>query len=236
MNDLTSRYVVKTDEHVTHFFFELNPLWWSRFYEYPWAAQFMRADDVVLDAACGISHPFKFYALDKAREVVALDNDPRILRKEAIQADVVNDFGQAQVGLVTDRYFTDIQYVLAPLEKMSLPDKKFDRVFCISVLEHVQDWCNQYRFLNRFHFLRSVVPHGIPIILGEFKRVLKDDGLIVLTFDYPTINIDYFLSVLPSVGLEFAGPVDTTLPTDALYSVDKELYCFRVVLKKSATK
>jgi len=68
--------------------------------------------------------------------------------------------------------------------------------------------------------------------LSEFRRVLKDDGLIVLTFDYPRINLDYLKMLVPEIGLAFHGPVDFDLPVNAVYSDVHQLHCFRTVLHK----
>ena len=40
--------------------FEIDPSWWSRSYEYPWALSFAEKDDVVVDMGCGyVDRPFK---------------------------------------------------------------------------------------------------------------------------------------------------------------------------------
>ena len=73
--------------------FDLPSNWWSRKYEYPWAANFAGSEDTVLDAASGICHPFKFVLADKFRSVYASDIDPRILAPDSIVKDIEHIFG-----------------------------------------------------------------------------------------------------------------------------------------------
>jgi len=58
----TSRFILADDPHCdTIAGIPIPQNWWSRHQEYKWAAQFAGPEYVVLDAACGISHPFKWY-------------------------------------------------------------------------------------------------------------------------------------------------------------------------------
>lgn len=60
------------DCHTKKFVFDLPEAWWSRHYEYEWAKQFCAGEDIALDAACGICHPFKFYLADNCKEAALL--------------------------------------------------------------------------------------------------------------------------------------------------------------------
>jgi hypothetical protein len=93
----------------------------------------------------------------------------------------------------------------------------FDIVYCISVLEHVS-------------------PAVQISALGEFARVMKDDGLIVMTVDYPTVNIDQLSTGIAETGLRFAGKTDFTAPTNAISSTywGPELKCIRLLLCKES--
>jgi len=82
--------------------------------------------------------------------------------------------------------------------------------------------------LFRFAFSRDIYQ-----ALREFRRVLKDSGFIVLTFDYPDINIDYLARIADELGLEPAGPFNRDIPPDALYFEPMNIRCFRMVLKKT---
>ena len=62
--------------------------------------------------------------------------------------------------------WVNTHFVQAALQKMPFQDAQFDVLFCVSVLEHTDDY-------------KSIVE--------EFHRVLKPGGLVVLTFD---INLE----------------------------------------------
>ncbi len=233
MNLNESRFFNLNDEKNDVFFFKLNPSWWSRFYEYAWASKFINSDDISLDAASGISHPFKFYLLDRCKETHALDCDPRILKEEKIKEDIINDFGKEAVLKMEDKYFKTINYTKATLTKMPYEDKKFDKIYCLSVLEHLNDWQGKLSRLNQFPWLKKFKFDKFRQTLKEFRRVLKDNGLIILTFDYPTIDLNHFKKIVAELGLKFVDNVDFTIPQNAVYSKENKLFCFRAVLIKN---
>ncbi len=90
----------------------------------------------------------------------------------------------------------------------------FDTIFCISVLEHLS-------------------PADQLASLREFHRTLKPDGLLVLTFDYPTVDLARFEADAEEAGYRFPGSTDWTRPEDAITSeLWGRLYRFRAVLQK----
>lgn len=102
-HQLDARFIVDSDHREDTFIVPLPLTWWSRPYEYAWCSQFAGEQEVVLDAACGISHPFKFYlASNSMREVHACDLDVRILSKKEIYADAVRDFGECAANQLTE--------------------------------------------------------------------------------------------------------------------------------------
>ncbi len=230
--DLTSRFFTKEDAHEDHLIMPLPPAWWSRPYEYTWAKQFTGKEFTVLDAACGLEHPFKYYLVDTCREVFACDIDKRILSTEAITGEIKSTFGNDALTLLDEKHLHGIHYAVASLVKLPYDDGMFDRIFCISVIEHLKDFFNRHPEIPPTRFLRLFFRHEIRTSLSEFRRTLKDDGLIILTLDYPDVNLSYLSGVIQSIGLSFAGPVDTTLPANALYSEKMKLWCFRAVLSK----
>ena len=203
---LTSRFFTTDDEKVDTIVYPIPQVWWSRIYEYPWAGRFAESGHIVLDAGCGIGHHFKFALAGVCKQVHACDIDPNIINEPFIIETVKNGFHYDVTELCGNIY-----YKICDLGNLDYPEKSFDRVFCISVLEH----CHASRYLS---------------ILNEFKRVLKEDGLIVLTFDVPTHNL---LGLLPQLlkdsGLTFAGSFDNQKPTNAIYG--ERLNVFRAVLK-----
>ena len=136
----------------------LSPgFYWSRRYEYPFALKFVEKSDVVLDAACGTYHPLKF-ALSDICKTYACD----ILDAE------VND---------------KIIFTKCSVSSLPYQDDMFDKVFCISSLEHMD--------------LRT-----ISAAILEFKRVLKQDGKLIITIDYPTLDPQKLLGMLNEAGFE----------------------------------
>jgi SAM-dependent methyltransferase len=232
MSELTSRFVCSDDLQTRNFIFDLHLTWWSRFYEYPWAAQFAEANDIVLDAASGICHPLKFYLSDHTHETHACDVDPRILQPLKILEDVEEAFGTNARINFPERYIKNIHYSQASLIALPYPDKIFDKIFCISVLEHLNDYFNKHSSLWSMRSFLFFAQKEIYYSLREFKRTLKDDGLLILTFDYPRIKLDYLLKVISLLNLSFAADVSFDLPDNALFNQSNNLYCFRAILKK----
>ena len=188
----TSRFFRTTDWKVTEMGdFILPETWWSRPYEYLWASLMIQKGEIVLDAGCGIEHPFKFY-LGRFCTAYACDNDPNI-GKVIIPADCNLTIDYADI--------TDLPY----------PYKLFDKVFCISVLEHLD-------------------PESRRDALLEFYQVLKPGGKLIMTLDYPTSDPQELAGMLKDCGFSFAGEVDFAIPDDAISIGD--LKCYRVVCVK----
>jgi ubiquinone/menaquinone biosynthesis C-methylase UbiE len=90
----------------------------------------------------------------------------------------------------------------------------FDRVFCISVLEHMP-------------------PADRAAALREFARIVRPDGLVVLTMDHPLVDLGEFVRLVAAAGLRFVGDVRLHVPPDALASPDRRLRCFRALLQRA---
>lgn len=232
---LCSRFVRASDIRHDHFIYPLPSSWWSRGYEYAWAAGFAAAGDIALDAASGIEHPLKFYLADHCRRCYACDTDRRITDPQAIKAAVLAVAGTWQLAPSSDRYLREVDYCRARLEELPYPDRKFDKIYCISVLEHLPDRFNKHAWIRPWRAMLPFADHQVELALREFYRTLKDDGLVVLTLDYPRIDLDYFLSLVEEIGFTFYGAIDRELPGDALYSTTHRLYCFRALLRKKKT-
>lgn len=219
MNEIeTSRFIKFDDPQLKKVILELPQLWWSRPYEYAWASSFIKEDHVVLDAACGICHPFKFYLSNLCKEVHACDLDKRLLSKSEILTDIFNVFDREGINF-------PLEYLDRPLRSWqdishtSFSSFMFDRIVCISVLEH----------LKKEQLLKTLL---------EFKRILKKDGLIVLTVDYPYLDLKLFNRMLKKSGLLYAGRVNFVLPEDALTTdlfpeFPGGLFSFRALLKNT---
>ncbi len=231
-----SRFVRRGDERCDSLLLPLPKSWWSRPYEYCWAKNFFHEGATVLDAACGVSHPFKFYLAAEGAQVDACDIDERILDDSAIREDIRNDFGPDADTKIPPEAFSGVHFALGSLFELPYESNRFDTVFCISVLEHLKDPGNRRPALASIPLLGSLFRGQIFAAIAEFKRVLKPEGLLVLTFDYPRINLRYLRTVVRSTGMEFVGPTDFSVPSDALHSGgDEDLMCFRALLRKTGS-
>ncbi|MCW3794014.1 class I SAM-dependent methyltransferase [Paenibacillus sp. LS1] len=212
---MESRYIRQSDPKTDTLVFPLHPAWWSRPYEYEWARRFARPDDVVLDAACGISHPFKFWLAENCREVHACDWDERILSEEAIRLDIAADFGEQAAQDLPDSSLVRLHRAQANLAQLPYESGKFDRVFCISVLEH----------LDTGTMLRA---------FREFARVLKPNGQLIATFDVPEMRPDLLETIMAVTGLTIEDKLNVEEPDDAIWSdmYGTPIRCFRAVICK----
>ncbi len=175
--------------------------WWSRRYEYAFALDFAEPSQVVADMGCGwMYRPFKNALAEIVGTVYAVDANSKLL--EQSKSD-------------------NMEFIVAPMESTPIEEKSCDRVFCISVLEDIQD------------------PNPA---LKEFSRILKDNGRIVITMDipydnekpcprYPGMNMATFTKAVANAGLVFDGGVNLRRD-DVVYHREWNLCVFRCVLKK----
>lgn len=207
---IKSRFFCDTDIKGTELIYGIPDEWWSRQYEYIWAYSFANGEDVCLDAACGTSHHLKYALAKNCKEVHACDLDSSILNKEYI----TSLFPEEELKKTIDTLYSKINFLVANLEALPYSDKKFDKVYCISVLEHLP-----YETMEK--------------AFSEFSRVLKDNGLIIITFDYPTINFENFKRAIESAKLTYLGDVDYEIKDNIIKSkIYPGLSCFRAILKK----
>lgn len=210
-----ARFFTLTDPKTDTLLYPLPASWWSRPYEYEWCRALVSPQDVVLDAACGISHPLKFYLGGVCAETHACDFDTRITSWDLIQHEIIADVGADALQTIVDHQgCSKVRYAYASITDLPYEDNKFDIIFCISVLEHLkhvdQDLC-----------------------LKEFARAVKPGGKIALTFDYPTVDLEQLKRSVESAGLAFANDFENTLVPDAIHSdMWGRLYCFRALLTK----
>ena len=67
----------------------------------------------------------------------------------------------------------------------------------------------------------------------ELRRVLKNKGLIVITVDIPTIDIERLIELIYEAGLVIKGNLDLTRYNNSIYSdLFDGLYCFRILVTK----
>ena len=129
---------------------------WSRQYEYPFVAEALQdytgGTDRILDAGSGITF-FPYYLKQKFpdSEIECCDYDTKL----DIQFDRVNKEKN-----------TGVNYFTADIKNIRRPEGHYSSIYCISVLEHTDDY---------------------EAVVKEFSRVTKPGGNLILTFD---ISID----------------------------------------------
>lgn len=211
---MNNRFFTYDDECINELIFPLEPkFWWSRLYEYLWVMQFIKEDSCVLDACAGTYHPFKFAIADKCKEVYACD-------AEDISYNNINNATIKRFGKSLDKeLYNKIKLSNCNITSLPYSDEKFDVITCISALEHMKE---------------NIILDG----LKEIKRVLKNNGLAVITLDYPTITPDKFMELVKESGLEIDGEYDYQIPKNAITTTyfGGRLYCYSMILRKPKTK
>ncbi|MGL5379369.1 class I SAM-dependent methyltransferase [Clostridium sp.] len=209
-----SRFILNSDPQVNTLLYPIPSQWWSRLYEYAWASQFVEAEDISLDAACGLPHHFKFYIAEKSKEAYACDITDEIEDKAFMLNLIKNEFSlEASLNITSS--LNKLNLIKADISDLPYNDKKFDKIYCISVLPEISAPVIEKTFL-------------------EFNRVLKDDGLIILSMDHPRIDFNYLTSVIANSGFKFLSDVDfTPLPNILQSNIYPGITCFRFVLCKN---
>jgi SAM-dependent methyltransferase len=145
-----------------------NPFYqWSRQWEYPYAldqiSNYLNANGEknisILDAGSGATF-FPFFINERypISQIICIDNDPLI-------TDIFNNLNQNLAKKVA--------FQNSDLNKLPLENGSIDLIYCISVLEHTENYSE---------------------IISEFLRVLKPNGKLIITID---ISIDRQSEILP---------------------------------------
>lgn len=143
---------------------------WSRQWEYPFTytrilkhINYLNGENKtynILDAGSGITFfPYFINSNIKSVNIFCCDFDPSL---------------EKVFSVVNKNYPKKIDFNLEDLNKLSFKDKTFDIIYCISVMEHMNDFES---------------------VIKEFKRLLKANGILILTFD---ISIDGVADIPPS--------------------------------------
>ena len=128
-----------------------SPFHWSRQVEWPWCLNKAELEPyhVCLDVGSGWS-VLKYAIAERCKRVFAVDNSRESVQKTQHSIDKLG-FG--------DRVFQSV----ADARDLPWPDCHFDRVFCVSVMEHIDG--------------------GHERAVNEAIRVLKPGGYLLLTMD-----------------------------------------------------
>ena len=127
-------------------------LHWSRQYEYPWAIMHsnLKPSDVCLDAG-GAYAVFKYAVAKRCAKVVTIDMNQDYLDKSIRSA--------KRLG------FKNIEFYNSKIQDYKT-EEKFDKVYCISVLEHIPSSSERIECIN------------------NMISMLKKEGELYLTFDF----------------------------------------------------
>ena len=137
--------------------------------EYPWAIQQAKLDKKmkILDIGSGISL-FPVFLASKGHEVFSIDNDEILMNRVSPEL--------AKLSGVT------VNYSFVDVAKINFEDETFDRVFCISTIEHLEEEIIDSKYVN-YHKKNLDVK-----AIGEMLRVLKPGGILIFTFDWSESN------------------------------------------------
>ncbi len=177
---------------------------WSRVWEYPWAYNAAAFEDCcrILDVGGGGS-PFANYLTVFGHDCYVIDSSLRggvslffdknksLLKnlRSVIYHYVINLLKINTVeGIHANSKDTSVKYFSQSAQCIKFPDNYFDRVFCLSVLEHIS--VDQWN-----------------LCIKEFERVLKPGGRLIITLDMSTPQADerIYLKLVDCCSLKLVG-------------------------------
>ena len=184
----------------------IEPGWWSRLDEYPWALGYAQPDMIVADMGCGYEYrPFMYALSDACKKVYAVDANADLLGLER----------RANMDFIVSNFCQKAE---------AIPDEVLDIVFCISTLEHVPNGGKQSA-LAEFH--RCLKPGGLLVMTVDAVYDSEKPNLY-----WPGANLDYIEECAERVGFRPAGGIDR----DKANAVNNELFnlcVFHYVLKRN---
>ncbi len=178
---------------------------WSRAWEYPWAIRSAELGDArlrTLDVGGG-GGPFAHYLARRGHDSHVVDpsldrgvsfvldrgrglyrNVRSMTKRWAFRAAGINSVW----GLPERRRTGPVRYVSRTAESTGYPDRHFDRVFCLSVMEHIPTrlWSSCMR---------------------EFDRILAPGGRLIITLDMETADANdrRYLNLVEASSLTLLG-------------------------------
>lgn len=172
--------------------------YWSRKWEYPWAIlnADLQAGMRVLDVGSGGS-PFPLYLGMNGFECYACD--PSLDQgkpKKNLRRRIIFFLGITTVWSLPKRKRSlPIRYFPDSIQELSFPDNFFDRVFCLSVIEHIpqSEWS---------------------LCMEQLSRVVKPTGRLLLTHDMSRqeANARVYRHLIEACTLDLIGSVDYPVP------------------------
>ena len=146
-----------------------NQLWMIKAWEYPWALlnSHLSLNTRILDVGSGWSL-FPLYLGQKSNNVDSIDVDEKQMK---IISPALADIIRVKVNFFVDDTLN-----------ISAKDDTYDYVFCISVLEHLEEEVENGIRINKN------AKRLDRIAIREFLRVIKPGGRVILTLDYGNKN------------------------------------------------
>jgi SAM-dependent methyltransferase len=165
---------------------ETGPIGPGKNWEYPWALingkVVGRGKLTILDAGCGRS-PVQFFLADLGHNVHGIDPYENV-PWHGIDRSLMKKFGLS------------ITYRVEGMEDIGYPDNTFDRVFCLSVIEHCR--AEGAGMKDNQTYKEGLTPQSPEDkrlqarMMREMARVLKPGGLMIVTVDF-TLPHELFL-------------------------------------------
>lgn len=184
----------------------------SRMWEYPFAvlASDLEPGMKCADIGCGTT-PFTLYLGEIVGKKNVTGFDPDYYENNTQNTHYA--FGISQNFIIKSGF----NFFPYPMTRLDVPDESFDRVFCISVLEHIEK--------------PEVWQKGI----REMVRILKPGGKLIITVDLaihcPLTNP---LDIIKYSGLVPGGNIDMNWPQKRFVNMNGEgSDVFGIVLNKS---
>jgi 2-polyprenyl-3-methyl-5-hydroxy-6-metoxy-1,4-benzoquinol methylase len=180
----------------------------ARNWEYPWAIlnSDISSDSTILDIGSGCSL-FPLYLAQKSKNVDSIDTDEQLMK-------IVSP-------LLADILKLKVNYFVGNALEISAKGNTYDYVFCISVLEHLEQELEDGVWVNKH------VNKLDRMAIREFLRVVKPGGRVILTLDYGSKRItpisfdfEYVKDLLKEFSGNLLKPLDNL--EDLRFTAEKE--------------
>lgn len=198
---------------------------WSREWEYPWAVINSEVEPSykLLDCGCGGSPliPYLTKKFGCIANGIDLNYGNDLVSNQNDYMSQGNKLCDLRKVLVDPIFFTDGKYTIqkGSMDSMPYDTGHFDRVFCISVIEHLQSEDMGKECIK------------------EMVRVLKSGGRMLITMDHTSYKdhvmqwcIGNYRKIIEWSGLELMGDSDFTVPSED--EIDGYYHVLGFVLKK----
>ncbi|EFM09932.1 Methyltransferase type 11 [Paenibacillus curdlanolyticus YK9] len=190
------------------FAFKVPAAWWTRSEEWAWSGLFVHPHRVVLDSSLSRG------IIRSNQTDYETRHNPRIVSLQSVFEHMQHEEEPAlDAAAIQERLERDaLRFIRSDITRLPYDDEKFDTVFCLSVIERLEQADAREALL-------------------EFRRTLKTGGLLVLTFDELTPDLPQITRSVRDCGYSFAGEYESAWTSDGSGSenVQGRLYAFRAI-------